>query len=488
MGVKQLTAVSLFAGVGGFDLALERNGVKVVASVEIDSKASAILAKHFPNSKLFNDIKGVTGEQLIAAGFDPRNGIITGGFPCQDLSMAGRRAGLGGARSGLFWEICRVLDETKAQYFILENVPGLLSSNKGKDMAAVLEALVKRRYRVAYRVLDAQYFGVPQRRRRVFIVGCLGNSGGSPEQILAIAEGRSRYLEASKQKREGTTRKITKRFRSSEWWNGNDVADTLTVSSNEQRMPDKNKMQMIVFSPHREDGARVNENVVNTLLSSMGTGGNNMPMVFPIDDAREIEKNQNGSGIGLNDSPAYTLDRQQSPGVVIAYPMHGAMIGAQDNNGPDGSGFLGENDPSYTLTASSQNRHGVAIIHNPSTFANYSEQEIVGTLRAGMPTGSEPLVQGYKKNLAEKDEEQWMETDVSRNISVYDNNHEARVTVLAESNSVVRRLTPLECERLQGFPDDWTAGQTDGHRYKQMGNAVAVPVVEFIVKRLVASI
>jgi DNA (cytosine-5)-methyltransferase 1 len=322
----------------------------------------------------------------------------------------------------------------------------------------------------------------------VFIVGSFGNSGGSPEQILAIADGRARYLEASKSKGQKVARKITKSAGNSEWWNGNDVADTLTVSSNEQRMPDKNKMQMIVFSPHREDGARVNENVVNTLLSSMGTGGNNMPMVFPIDDAREIEKNQNGTGIGSNDSPAYTLDRRQSPGVVIAYPMHGAMVGAQDNNGPDGSGFLGENDPSYTLTASSQNRHGVAIIHNPSTFANYSEQQIVGTLRAGMPAGSEPLVQGYKKNLAEKDEEQWMETDVSRNISVYDNNHEARVTVLAESNSVVRRLTPLECERLQGFPDNWTSGQTDGHRYKQMGNAVAVPVVEWIVKRLVGAV
>jgi DNA (cytosine-5)-methyltransferase 1 len=345
----------------------------------------------------------------------------------------------------------------------------------------------------------------------VFIVGSFGNSGITPEKVLAIAEGRARYLEAGKQKRESITRKITKGIRNSEWWNGTDVADTLTVSSNEQRMPDKNKMQMIVFSPHREDGARVNDDVVNTLLSSMGTGGNNVPMIaatlrsggdggvpssrgenlvvtYPIDDAREIQKNQNGLGIGLDGAPAYTLDRQQAPGVVIAYPMHGAMVGAQDNNGPDGSGFLGENDPSYTLTASSQNRHGVAIIHNPSEFANYSEQEIVGTLRAGMPAGSEPLVQGYKKNIAEKDEEQWMETDVSRNISSYDNNHEARVTVLAESNSVVRRLTPLECERLQGFPDEWTSGQADQHRYKQMGNAVAVPVVEWIIKRLVGEI
>jgi len=114
------TAVSLFAGVGGFDLALERNGVKVVASIEIDKNAQEVLKKHFPQSTIFGDITGVTGEQLIAAGFEPRTGIITGGFPCQDLSVAGKRAGLGGSRSGLFWEICRLLDETRAQNFILK--------------------------------------------------------------------------------------------------------------------------------------------------------------------------------------------------------------------------------------------------------------------------------------------------------------------------------------------------------------------------------
>jgi DNA (cytosine-5)-methyltransferase 1 len=201
MGEQMRTAVSLFAGVGGFDLALERNGVKVVASVEIDKKAQEVLKKHFPQSTIFGDITGVTGEQLIAAGFEPRTGIITGGFPCQDLSVAGKRAGLGGSRSGLFWEICRLLDETRAQNFILENVPGLLNSNNGADMAVVLEALVERGYRVAYRVLDAQHFGVPQRRRRVFIVGCLGDSGRSPEEILAIPESRARYLAESKSPR-----------------------------------------------------------------------------------------------------------------------------------------------------------------------------------------------------------------------------------------------------------------------------------------------
>ena len=203
-----ITAVSLFAGVGGFDLALERNGVKVVASVEIDKKASAVLAQHFPNSKLFGDITEVTGEQLIAAGFDPRNGIITGGFPCQDLSVAGKRSGLAGKRSGLFWEICRLLDETRAQNFILENVPGLLSSNQGRDMAAVVEALVERGYGIAWRVLDAQHFGVPQRRRRIFIVGSLGNSGRTPAEILNLTESRSRYLEASQSKRKDSATKV----------------------------------------------------------------------------------------------------------------------------------------------------------------------------------------------------------------------------------------------------------------------------------------
>jgi DNA (cytosine-5)-methyltransferase 1 len=215
MVVNMRTAVSLFAGVGGFDLALERAGVKVVASVEWDKNAQKVLQRRFPNSSIFGDIQGVSGEQLRAAGFNPTGGIITGGFPCQDLSVAGKRAGLAGSRSGLFWEICRLLDETRTETFILENVPGLLSSNNGRDMACVIEALVERGYRIAWRVLDAQYFGVPQRRRRVFIVGCLGNSGGSPEEILAIAEGRAGYPAKSNAPRKGSATTIARGAESS---------------------------------------------------------------------------------------------------------------------------------------------------------------------------------------------------------------------------------------------------------------------------------
>ena len=257
MVVNMTTAVSLFAGVGGFDLALERAGIQVVASVEWDKNAQNVLRKQFPNAQVFGDIQGVSGEQLRAAGFNPENGIITGGFPCQDLSVAGKRAGLAGSRSGLFWQICRLLDETTTQTFILENVPGLLSSNNGRDMAVVIEALVERGYRIAWRVLDAQYFGVPQRRRRVFIVGCLGNQGRSPEEILAIAEGRAGYLAKSNEKRKDTAGATARSIDDSSRAGNFELYDfpekSVAPTLNARRARDTMQYRMQSFGQYEED-------------------------------------------------------------------------------------------------------------------------------------------------------------------------------------------------------------------------------------------
>jgi DNA (cytosine-5)-methyltransferase 1 len=317
-----LTGVSLFAGVGGFDLAMQRQGVKVAASVEIDKKCNEVLAHHFPDATQFTDVTTVKGEDLINAGFNPSTGIITGGFPCQDLSVAGKRAGLAGERSGLFWEIARIVEETQTEYFIIENVPGLLSSNNGKDFGVIIGTMADIGYSIGWRVLDAQYFGVPQRRRRVFIVGRRSSDRGVAE-ILFKSEGLRRDLTQNQQARENTT---------------------------------------------------------NTNAASVTNSGT-------------------------------------TTALRVAYSMHGAMIGRNDSAGPSGSGFLGVNKPAYTLTASSQARHGAVIIES--------------------------------------------------------------------DKSSVRHLTPIEYERLQGFPDNWTAGQPDSIRYKQMGNAVAVPVVEWIVQNIV---
>ena len=179
-----ITGVSLFAGVGGFEIAMKNHNVKVVASVEIDKNCQNILARHFPESKIFDDVTKVKGSDLLDAGFEPSSGIITGGFPCQDLSVAGKRAGLAGERSGLFWEIARLVEETQTEYFVLENVPGLLSSNKGADFGVVIGTMADLGYSVAWRVLDAQHFGVPQRRRRVFIVGRRTGNQSDPAKVL----------------------------------------------------------------------------------------------------------------------------------------------------------------------------------------------------------------------------------------------------------------------------------------------------------------
>lgn len=189
--MTDLMLVSLFDGVGGFPLAFARAGVRTVATVEIDVAASAVTAKHFPYARQFTDVREVQPDDLRAAGFVPDRGIIAAGFPCQDLSVAGKRAGLGGARSGLFWEIVRLADALQPRWFVLENVPGLLSSNDGRDFGTVLGALDELGYGVAWRVLDAQHFGVPQRRRRVFIVGHLG-SGSAPVEVLFESEGGER--------------------------------------------------------------------------------------------------------------------------------------------------------------------------------------------------------------------------------------------------------------------------------------------------------
>ncbi len=183
-----LTLVSLFDGIGGFPLAFERAGARTVATVEIDQAAAKVSQRHFPHAHQFHDVTEVTGNDLRAVGFVPDRGVITAGFPCQDLSVAGKRAGLAGARSGLWWHVVRLLQETQARWFLGENVPGLLSSNDGQDFHAVCDSLGQLGYGYAARVLDAQWFGVPQRRRRVFIVGHLGEPWPAPAEVLFECE------------------------------------------------------------------------------------------------------------------------------------------------------------------------------------------------------------------------------------------------------------------------------------------------------------
>jgi len=166
--------VSLFAGVGGFDIGLERSGHTCIGQVEIDKKAREILDRHWPNVPKHDDVT-TAKEWANEIGLIGNVDLVVGGFPCQDLSVAGKRAGLAGERSGLFHDALAFAKTVKAKTIILENVPGLLSSNQGRDFGTVLTELAIAGYsNIEWRVLDSQFFGVAQRRRRVFILASVG--------------------------------------------------------------------------------------------------------------------------------------------------------------------------------------------------------------------------------------------------------------------------------------------------------------------------
>jgi DNA (cytosine-5)-methyltransferase 1 len=492
--VSDLTAVSLFAGIGGFDLALERSGADVVAAVEINEECRGVLARHFPQTALFNDVTEVTGDQLRAAGFVPERGIITGGFPCQDLSVAGRRKGLAGARSGLFWHVMRLADELHPRWLLLENVPGLLSSvcpcpgdgtcvdngrsvecgewrgdgdsagwfplvlhaipggacpagcmaAHGGAMGTVLGALGERGYGFAYRVLDARYFGVPQRRERVFIAGCLGDRAAPVEVLLEPESGEGNHA-AGRGPRKGTAAAT-----------GGGTVSTL------------------------QGGGRRGYRI-----DAEGAAGGHLVAV-PVQDGRGFDKAQNGTGLGAAGDPSYTLDTTGAQSVA-AFPvaLRGREGGSQIEAGDIG-------DPMFTLrTPGGGSSHPmVAMAFNPQT----------GGSRARIGYGEMPTAlsctqsTGVVYGVSENQRGEVIETPYSRQLTT-GGGKPGQGYGAVRQGTAVRRLTPLERERLQGFPDDWTrwklkdgrlAEQPDSARDRQTGNAVAVPVVEWITRRIVA--
>lgn len=194
--------VELFAGIGGFRLGLERAGMQCVWANEIDKRACEVYRRHWSDGTLHEgSIVDVDPAHI------PEHDLLVGGFPCQDLSVAGKRKGLEGERSGLFFEIVRILERTKTTWVLLENVPGLRSSGDGRDLLQLLATLDQLGYGVAWRVLDAQYFGVPQRRCRVFIVGYLG--APCPVEVLFESQGMPGHSSAGGEAGEDVAASIT---------------------------------------------------------------------------------------------------------------------------------------------------------------------------------------------------------------------------------------------------------------------------------------
>ena len=232
---------SLFSGVGGFDMGFDLEAYECVFQVEWDKHCQKILAKHWPEVPKWSDVQDVNGAEI------PPCDVLTFGSPCQDLSVAGKRAGLEGTKSSMFYEATRIIKEmrnaTKSIYpriVVWENVPGALSSNNGADFGAVLDTLADiGAVDIQWSVLDAQYFGVPQRRRRIFVIAQFdpATSDRSPDPLLPIAEGsRGDFAKGRKARQDSARSTEAGVDAGGQWWDGETTADCLTTTSNEQRM------------------------------------------------------------------------------------------------------------------------------------------------------------------------------------------------------------------------------------------------------------
>ena len=577
---KQITLGSLFDGIGGFPYAASFFGIKTLWASEIMSHAISVTKRHFPEMEHVGDITALDGAKLLPVD------IITFGSPCQGLSLAGRRLGLADERSGLFSEAIRIIDEMRIatngqypRYAVWENVPGAISSSSGLDFQAVLEAFAKTEVPIprsgkwanagmvrsngidlAWCVYNAQYFGVPQRRRRVFLVCDFG--GGSAGEVLFVAKSLSGYFAArgaqgqdpaadaargadgagvpecltpwdTQQSRIFTEDGLSPTLAGADGGGGRNPgglvfaaflggagAKARSIGYSETTSPtlkgepcgfsspcvavlndqggDSFSVEKTELSPtlrsethgnlpivaHPETpavtmrlregcegggkGPLLQHEISGTLATgndqylfipqAVGVHVNQVGEVHTADTAYSLATNGNAtgrnaplvahpaicgtlvaSGAGMN-RPAGLASETD---LCVAYCLQGNMIGRQDHNGPKGNGV--NEEVSFTL-----NTVDVAAVTAVDCRNLCETEELSGTLQA--------KTQGYSLN--------------------YQNP--------VRSGYIVRRLLPVECELLQGYPPGWTEFGHDGkeisdtRRYQMLGNSVAVPCVAYI--------
>ncbi len=501
-----LTLGSLFDGIGGWLVAATKSGVKPLWSSEIDEYPAAVTKYHFPDVKQYGDITQIDGKKI-----EPVD-ILCAGSPCQDLSVAGKRAGLEGNRSSLFHEAIRIMREMRKKtngeypkYFVWENVPGAFSSNRGQDFRAVLEEVTEGKIpmpksekwaesgmvrsskcTVEWRVLDAQYWGVPQRRKRIFLVADF--TGRCAREILFERESLSGHPAESQGERKGSPRNAETspdcavvRMRAGCPGGGKgalvSMEKSLTLATgNDQTLFTGIKDKMITcynmgqpsndFEPYTEGGG-----VSPTLISRMGTGGNQVPIVHCLND-------QGGKVMSVSKNKTATLraENHGHPPIVHSYALQGSMIGRKLENGPQGDGINEE----VSFTLNTIDRHAVAYCmghdERSATFVPNKTDPLTAS------DYKQPPVVSYQKTVGA------LCFDDYKGI----NNQYVGQDKCVIHNQV-RKLTPTECERLQGLPDGYTDIEFNGkpapdsRRYKALGNGMAQPCADFVIRQICLS-
>ena len=459
--------LSICSGIEAASVAWQPLGWQCVAVSEIEPFPNAVLAHHYPDVPNAGDFTKIKGNEY--GNID----LIIGGTPCQSFSVAGNRQGLDDDRGDLALEYIRLIKRTRPRWFIWENVPGVLSASGGQDFAKWLSAITGREispqahdragvisgigkqgtYSVAWRVLDAQYFGVPQRRRRLFVIGYLGSNWRPPFATLFEPESLSGHNPQSRKQGQDVAAYFESKF--GEFYpteqcdtlgtggyfnngskiilaSGKPTTGTLLANAGDKQfLGNQEAFSGDYFVTHLSEIDVEIINYVERQLSTLALFENHPSdgrVKGPLDTAPTT-------------TPKYGTGGGNIPVVTDVFSIQGNIIGRSVKHGGNGIGVKAEQ--AGTLTAA--DRHGVA-------YTVVVREDIANT-----------------------------------------NNLVQTVKVKKDTGVTIRRLTPVECERLQGFPDNWTqvpykgknADQCPmGQRYKAIGNSMAVPVIRWLGQRI----
>ena len=481
-----ITHGELFAGIAGFGLGFEQAGIKTVWHVEIDKHCQGVLERHYPDTLILSDVRECGAHNL------PPVDIISFGSPCQDLSVAGKRKGLiDGEKSSLFFEAIRIVGELKPTFGVWENVPGAFSSNSGRDFAAVLSA-----FRdigasdIAWTVLDAQYFGVAQRRRRIFLVADF--RGERAAEILFESSRSAWHSAPSRETGSQLARDVAASLRSGGAKSGTRldsetglVAHALTACKTATGRLDPSEQDVVTFTQRGRDGEvaiESQENLSYPLRPSPASSKSTM-IAYGVSENQRAECN-------LTEYSRQITSGGGKPGQ--GYPC---ILAWHENQGGEFA-----IDPDCIAKAvkaqASHSYQGVCVNDgSPDTECIAIQHASIGRKPEAGPQGkgwrddgvnwtldstgeADAVVFGIRDEQTPKIMRGLCPTLESRSRSG------GRMERVAGGFGV-RRLTPTECERLQGFPDGWTNRQSDTQRYRQLGNAVAVPCSKWIGERIV---
>lgn len=538
--------VSIFSGIEAATVAWHPLGWEPLAFSEIDPFPSTVLQHHYPDIPNLGDITKIDWSPYVGAA-----DIVVGGSPCQSFSVAGKREGLAGA-SGLMFEYIRAVRELRPRWFVWENVPGAFTSERGEAYRQLLSEMDALGYGLAWRVLDAQFFGVAQRRERVFLVGSLGTMRCA--EVLFERESLSWNHQSSRQKRQALTEEAQERVGEADYDSGclnpgetqsrrvypasgvyptlstreksgqnqesvftqfgDDVAGTLTsrydsspcvdrganvvvderdkvflcqtaqTGSNGKLVKQDDVMNTLDrtnstavaaldFNPTDARLRYANDDVSQTLTARARTGGNQVPLVQvqPLVFNPNAGITEKGGGFALSEDVTPTLKTDHNPAVAFASNQRDEVRELEV------AGALaaqpGIKQQTYICRADGQ-ANAMTSVDMAPTLTSHAKKD-------------PPLIYPAEDSIGE---DALIQRDMSATLSTH--NTQTLITGGREKRSLtVRRLTPRECERLQGFPDDYTdipyrnkEHAPDGPRYKALGNSMAVPVMRWIGERI----